>query len=400
LEGAALISLHEAQTQLLALAHAKPSTALPLAKCYGRYLAQDIVAKRHQPASDLSAMDGYAIRWADMPGPWTHIGESAAGRGFSRDVGLGQAVRIFTGARVPNGADTILVQEDAEVIGDVIRLNGEGPPRKAAHVRLKSNDFAAGDTLLRAGERLNAGKIALAAMAGYEELAVTQRPKITYFSTGDELVPAGAETKLDQLPSSNNLMIAGLLAHSSCEFDDAGIVPDSLESIIAAFQSAASLGADVIVTSGGVSVGDHDLIQPALRAAGANIEFWKIAMKPGKPVLVARLGKSIVLGLPGNPSSTYVTAFLLLLPLVAHLNGAINAIPDSFTAKLSDVLPATGVRTEFVRAVYNGQTIQPFFKQDSGLVSILAKANALIIRPPNTLSTTVGEWVEAYRLDA
>jgi molybdopterin molybdotransferase len=394
-----VISLNQAQAQLLALARTKPSITLPLTQCYGRYLSQDVIAKRHQPTSDLSAMDGYAIRWADMPGPWTLIGESAAGRRFSGDVGSGQAVRIFTGAAVPEGADTILVQEDAEAIKDAIHLRGEGPTRKAAHIRFKSDDFAAGDTLIKAGERLNAGKIALTAMAGYGALAVSERPKVIYFSTGDELVPAGAETGPDQLPSSNNLMIASLLAGSSCDFDDAGIVPDRLESIVAAVKAAVDTGADVIVTSGGVSVGDHDLIQPALRAAGAQIEFWKIAMKPGKPVLVARLGETIVLGLPGNPSSAYVTAFLLLLPLVAHLGGAIDAMPDSFGAELSDALPATGPRAEFVRAIYDGKTIKPFLKQDSGLVSILAKANALIIRPANAPILATGEWVEAHLLN-
>jgi molybdopterin molybdotransferase len=393
-----MISLATAQAQLLALAHPRAAVTLPLSECYGRYLAQDVVAKRNQPMADLSAMDGYAIRFEDLPGPWQMIGESAAGRGFAGSVGAGQAVRIFTGATVPDGADTILIQEDAASDGDIVHLTGEGPLPNSAHIRLKSNDFSKGQTVSTAGERLSAGKLALAAMAGYGSLCVFDMPKVAYFSTGDELVASGVETGPDQLPSSNTIMIAGLLADSPCQFEDFGIVPDKIEAIVDVFQRCVASGAEIIVTSGGVSVGDHDLIQTALRAAGARIEFWKIAMKPGKPVLVARLADTIVLGLPGNPSSAYVTAFLLLLPLVAHFNGACEVLPAKFTARLTQSMPETGERAEFIRGFYQGSQIEAFDKQDSGLVSVLARANALIIRSEYAQALAAGDTVEAYHL--
>jgi molybdopterin molybdotransferase len=393
-----MISLAEAQAQLIALASPKPSELLPLSQCIGRYLAQDVIAIRSQPAVNLSAMDGYAIAWNDMPGPWQCIGESAAGRPFSGEISQGQAIRIFTGAAIPKGADTIIIQEDVVANSNIIELNSEGPARRGSHIRLKSSDFALSDVLLGTGQKLNAGGLAVTAMAGYGELQVVGLPKIAYFSTGDELVPPATVTDDTQLPSSNNPMIAGLVASVPCVFEDKGIVADNLGNIRDMFQFLQNDNSDIIVTSGGVSVGDHDLIQPALRAAGATIEFWKIAMKPGKPVLVAKLGNSIILGLPGNPSSAYVTAFLLLLPLIKRFNGAHSILPDTFDAPLANDLPATGARAEFIRASYSGRDIRAFQRQDSGIVSVLANANALIIRPPNADALAAGKHVSAYLL--
>lgn len=393
-----MISLAEAQARLIALASPKPAELLPISDCFGRYLSQDIVAQRSQPALDLSAMDGYAIGWNDMPGPWENVGESAAGRPYEGQVSSGQSVRIFTGAALPDGADTVIIQEDVTANGKEVVLTGDGPTQKGAHIRQKSSDFDIGDALLSTGARLNAGRMALAAMAGYGEIKVAALPKVAYFSTGDELVPPGTLTNDAQLPSSNNPMIRGLVAQSACIFEDMGIIPDDLDEIRDTFRDLTNAKSDIIVTSGGVSVGDYDLIQPALRAAGATIAFWKIAMKPGKPVLVAQLGESIVIGLPGNPSSAYVTAFLLLLPLIAHLNGAANPIPDIFEAKLANDIPATGPRAEFIRAELSGQEIRAFDRQDSGIVSVLATANALIIRLPNAPPLRAGSQVSAYLL--
>jgi molybdopterin molybdotransferase len=393
-----MISLAEAQAKLIALASPKPAELLPLSHCMGRYLAQDVAALRSQPAVDLSAMDGYAIACNDMPGPWQCIGESAAGRPFPGQISQGQAVRIFTGAAVPSGADTVIIQEDVDAESDIIKLKSEDVILKGSHIRLKSNDFDSEDIVLANGQRLNAGGLAVAAMAGYGELQVVGLPKIAYFSTGDELVQPGTTTQNAQLPSSNNPMIAGLVSTVACIFEDNGIVTDDLENIRDKFLVLASNNVDIIVTSGGVSVGDHDLIQPALRAAGAKIEFWKIAMKPGKPVLVAKLRNTIILGLPGNPSSAYVTAFLLLLPLIRQFNGAESILPETFDAPLANVLPATGARAEFIRASFSGKDIRAFERQDSGIVSILANANALIIRPPNSEALTAGTHVSAYLL--
>lgn len=393
-----MISLAEAQAQLMALASSKMSEILPINNCIGRYLSQDVVAQRNQPATDLSAMDGYAICWSDMPGPWQNIGESAAGKPFSGQLTSGQAVRIFTGAAIPTGADTVIIQEDMTVDGSNISIASEASVGNGRHIRLKSSDFVIGQLVLNKGDCLTAGRLALAAMAGYGTLSVIQQPKIAYFSTGDELVVPGSPTNDAQLPSSNNPMIAALVSQSSCIFEDIGIISDDINKIRDTYLRLASANVDIIVTSGGVSMGDYDLIQPALRAAGAVIEFWKIAMKPGKPVLLARLEQSIIIGLPGNPSSAYITAFLLLLPLIKHINGANQCFPDAINATLVNDIPATGPRAEFLRAKLSGQSIQAFRQQDSGLVSMLAQANALIIRTAHAEPATAGDSVSAYVL--
>lgn len=376
-----MIAVEEAQARLLALAAPLHSQTLSLEQAIGRYLAEDIIAKRSQPAADLSAMDGYAIRFADLPGPFTLVGESAAGAPFAGEIGKNQTARIFTGAHVPAGADTILVQEEARTDENRIYLNGDGPGITGKHIRRAGGDFREGDMLVAKGSLLQSGAIAAAAMAGYGEVTVGGAPRVKIIGTGDELMPPGADCDAAHIPSSNNVMLKALLCTLPCQAVDAGIVKDDLKLLTAAFDDAADF--DVIVTSGGASVGDHDFVQEALIATGAEIDFWRVAMRPGKPLMAAQLGNTVVLGLPGNPSSAFVTAILFLLPLVRHLAGSNAPLPVVCSAQVTGDIPAGDIRAEYMRARVESGTIAPFQKQDSGMIAPLVEVNALLIRPPS-----------------
>lgn len=374
-----LIPVAEAQARMIALGKPLTIETVPLLQAIGRYAAADLLAKRTQPAADLSAMDGYAIRFAERPGPWTIVGESAAGGGLDAALLPGQAARIFTGAPVPAGADTILIQEEASRNGTALTMSGEGPPAIGAHIRRAGNDFAEGSLLFPAGTKLNAPAIALAVSGGHADIAVRRRPRIAILSTGNELVPAGEPTPGVMLPASNGPMLAAMLARDPVEAQDHGVVRDDLDLIVAAFMRLKDQ-ADIIVTTGGASVGDHDLVLPALKKAGASIDFWKVAMKPGKPVMIGTLGNAIVLGLPGNPVSAFVTATLFLRPLIAHLLGATDPIPPTTTARLDAPLPRSGSRAEYLRGRWRNGAIIPITSQDSAALLALAQAEALIVR--------------------
>jgi molybdopterin molybdotransferase len=393
----ALIPVTEAQARMLALKTPLPVETVPLLAAKGRYIAADILARRTQPALDLSAMDGYAIRFAERPGPWTVIGESAAGGGIGRALAPGEAARIFTGAPVPDGADTILVQEEAGRAGDRLTMDGEGPPRSGAHVRRSGSDFTEGDLLLSAGMPIGAAAIALAASGGHGSLPVRRRPRVAILSTGNELVPAGEPVSGAMLPASNGPMLAALLDADACDVADHGIVRDELDLISAAFARMAD-GADIIVTTGGASVGDHDLVLPALEKAGARIDFWKVRMKPGKPVMIGTLGDAVVLGLPGNPVSAFVGATLFLKPLVAHLLGSARPVPPTSTARLGAPLPATGNRAEYLRARWADGHAVPVASQDSAGLAALVEAGLLIVRPPDAPALSPGADVEIIPL--
>lgn len=392
-----MIGVEEAQARLLALASPLSAIELPMAEVAGHYLAEAVVAQRTQPAADLSAMDGYAIRFADLPGPWRVAGESAAGRPFAGGVDAGEAVRIFTGAHMPEGADSILIQEEAARDGNILMLTGEGPPGVGASVRHKGGDFSEGDKLLEAGSKLNASRIAAAIMAGYGALVVGGRPKVSIIASGDELLPPGQSCGAANIPSSNSVMLAAMLDGLPCTVEDKGIVADNLSDLEAVFRGCT--GSDIIVTSGGASVGDHDLVQQALRNVGAEIDFWRVAMRPGKPVMAGRLGNAIVLGLPGNPSSAFVTAFLFLLPLIRHLAGCTSPLPELLTASLGSDLPAGGIRTDYFRARLENDVISVFNKQDSGMLTPLSKANALLINPANAPARSARSKAQYLRID-
>jgi molybdopterin molybdotransferase len=384
-----LLAVEDAQARLLALAAPLPPELLRLTAALDRYLAAPLAAFRTQPASDLSAMDGYAIRFADLPGPWQQTGSIAAGSWPEQPLGTGEAMRIFTGAPLPAGADTILVQEDAATNGDNITLSGAGPAALGQHVRPAGSDFTEGAPLATVGARVTPGLIALAAMAGHAALTVGGAARVAIISTGDELVDPGAPLAPGQIPDSNTPMLTALLAGVPSEIGTVQRIGDDRTATIAAIR-AASETHDVIVTLGGASVGDHDHVHAAMTSLGTPPAFWKIAMRPGKPLLAGRVGNAVLLGLPGNPASAFVTAQLFLLPLLRHLAGATTPLPAIGLATLGSDLQAGGPRRDYLRATVAEGRITALAAQDSGLVATLAAANALLIREAGAAPQAAG----------
>lgn len=387
-----LLDLETAQARLLALAPVLPGEPIPTETALGRYLTEDIRAARTQPAADLSAMDGYAL--APGAGPWTLVGESRAGAPFASHLGAGDCVRISTGAVVPNGADRILLQEDAEVAGGAVTARDCPPPGR--HIRPRGFDFGAGDVLLTRGTVMTAGRIALALAAGHGAVSVSRRVRVAVMDSGDELAPDAARCLPHQVPASNGAMIAAMLAPLGCDVQRIGPVPDDMATLADAL--AAAEGADILITSGGASVGDHDLIKPALAAWGAQTAFWRVAIKPGKPLLVATRGRQLILGLPGNPVSSFVTAFLFALPLVRASMGDPDPLPRALSLAAGEDLPAIGPRREFLRAVSDGAQVTLAGSQDSSALTALAAANGLIDRPAGAAAVKAGDAVPVYRL--
>ena len=389
------LPLDEAQRRLLALAHPLGSEDVPVERALGRYLAAELEALRTHPAADLSAMDGYAVAG---DGPWQVVGESAAGRPFADAITAGQAVRISTGALMPRGGEAVLLQEETVRDGDGLTVapGGESSPR---HVRRRGFDFAAGDVLLEQGVRLGPAQLALALAGGHagRAIAVGRLPRLAVIDSGDELAASAERWDDDRLPASNGAMISAMAAPLAGAIDLLGPVPDRLAALAEALGRAEA--ADVIVTSGGASVGDHDLVRPALEAWGATIDFWRVAMKPGKPMLLARRGAQWILGLPGNPVSSYVTALLFLLPLLRRLAGASDCRPHVTVARARSALPAGGSRLELVRARLDRGEVAPLDQQDSSALRALATANALIVRPISAPPVAHGDEVAVIPLD-
>ncbi|WP_176399779.1 molybdopterin molybdotransferase MoeA [Novosphingobium sp. B 225] len=394
---AAPLPLEEAQARLLAMARPLPIERVPVGEALGRYLAEPLVARRTQPAADLSAMDGYALRGADLPGPWQVIGESAAGHPYAGLVGPGQAVRISTGALMPGGADMVLMQEDAARAGELLTLTGSPPVPLGKHIRHCGNDFAEGAELLPIGARIGPAQVALVLSAGQQLAPVRRKVRLAVIDSGDELAADPGRCGLHQIPASNGAMLAAMTAPWCGEVRRIGPVPDSLGALVEALDAFED--ADVIVTSGGASVGDHDLIRPALESWGATLEFWKVAIKPGKPLLIARKGQKLVVGLPGNPVSSHVTAFLFLLPLLKALLGAAEPLPRAALIPSAENLAAGGDRREFARACWDGRTVTTRLNQDSGALSTLAHSNALIDRPARAPELAAGTPVPVYLIE-
>jgi molybdopterin molybdotransferase len=390
-----MISLDEAQARLLALGGLLPIESVDVRDAVGRWAAADIVAKRTQPTRDLSAMDGYAVANSDVPGPWKVIGESAAGNPFRGSVDAAQAVRIFTGAALPAGTNCIIIQEDVVRNEDIISIDPSLAIREHQHLRAAGSDFQAGQIIVPSGALLTPTRIALAIMGGHGTISVRRRVRVAIISTGDELVPPGGDAGDDRLPSSNAIMLAAILRDLPCDVDDMGIIPDNLDQLTAAITAA---DADIIVTSGGASVGDHDLVRPALLAAGATIDFWKIAMRPGKPLMAGKLGNCICLGLPGNPVSAYVTALLFLKPLIRSISGSLEPVPTRKAGILRGNLPATGPRTDHVRATISGTFVEPTGPNDSAALVGLTNADALIVRPSNSPAAHDGDQIDYIEL--
>lgn len=387
-----MLEMEEAQARALALAPEMPVENLAAEAALGRYLAEDVVARRTQPPADLSAMDGYAV---GGDGPWKLVGESRAGAPYAGVVQAGETVRISTGAHVPQGADRVLIQENAQVDGDWVRCF-QDMPAAGRHVRRKGFDFAAGDVVLPAGKLVTPAALALAISAGHAQLPVRRAPFVAVLDSGDELAADPAQCRDDQIPASNGAMIAAMLAGLGCRVMRIGPVADDMAALADALKLADNC--DILITSGGASVGDHDLLRPALQEWGAELDFWKVAMKPGKPVMVARRGKQVVLGLPGNPVSSYVTAFLFLLPLVRQAMGAADPLPRRANLITGSDLPEVGRRREFLRAQWDGQTVALSDSQDSSALRALGSSNCLIDRPAGTAGIEAGTYVPAYLL--
>ncbi|MDJ0977793.1 MAG: molybdopterin molybdotransferase MoeA [Erythrobacter sp.] len=397
-----MLSLEEAQAKLLALAPETYSCGLGLSHAAAGargYLAKDVNAHRTQPAADLSAMDGYAI---SGEGPWKRIGEARAGAPFEGSLQSGQCVRISTGALMPEGAESVLIQENAAVDGSLVTLAaGEARPEPGRHVRVRGFDFEVGERVLEAGTRLTPARMALALAAGRTSVPVVMRPSVAVLDSGDELVPVGKPLAPHQIPASNGAMISWMLAPLVGLVDERiGPVPDGPQALATALRQAENC--HILITSGGASVGDHDLVQDALREWGAKIDFWKVAIKPGKPLMVATKrhdwGDQVILGLPGNPVSSFVTAFLFALPLVRAAMGAADPLPKPSTRIAAEDLPATGSRREFLRGVSDGETVHLAGSQDSSALMALARANCLIDRPAGADPVRAGERVPVYNL--
>lgn len=400
----ALIRLEEAHRRLLDGVKPLPAIEVPLIEALGRVLAADIMARHSQPPADVSSMDGYAVHAADLPEPGFCLplaGESAAGRPFEGSLPRGSCLRIFTGAALPAGADAVVMQEDTERQGEAVLFHTAA--QAGRFIRPKGLDFTAGAVGLRAGQRLSGRDIALAAAMNYARLPVHRAPRVAVFMTGDELVAPGGTLGPGQIVSSNGVALAALIRAEGGELIDLGIVPDTLEATQAAIRAAREAQADVLVTSGGVSVGEYDFVKPALAAEGCELTTWKIAIRPGKPFMHGHLGAMQVVGLPGNPVSSYVTSLLLLVPLLRCLAGRADVDPAREWAISGVDLKANDERADFLRCTLShnddGHVIAtPHRAQDSSLMSLLAKSEALLLRPVDAPALKAGDLVEIIRL--
>jgi molybdopterin molybdotransferase len=396
-----MISVAEARARILEGLSPTPAEIVPLMEGAGRVTAAPLTARIANPPGDVSAMDGYALRAADAGVGATVrlIGTAAAGHPFAGSVGAGEAVRLFTGSLVPGGADSILIQENATVADGVVTVTE--PPSPGRHIRRMGQDFALGAQLVPAGQRLNPRSIGLAAAGGHAWLSVHRRPRIVILSTGDEIALPGEPLPPGGVVSSNGPALAALVRVAGGEPVLLPAAADERHAIGAAADAAR--GADMLVTTGGASVGDHDLVQAALAERGLVLDFWRIAMRPGKPLMHGSLGDVPMLGLPGNPVSAIVCAILFLLPAMAKLSGLPGDPPPAEPVRLGSPLPANDIREDYVRAALltredGGWSAHPYPTQDSGMISRLAQADALIIRPPFAPEGAVGDMVPAIRL--
>ncbi len=386
-----MISVDEALAQLFALVSPLEAESVNLAEAGGRVLAEAVEARRDQPPFPASAMDGYALKTEEArPGAaFSVIGTAAAGHGFAGSVGAGEAVRIFTGAPVPQGADRVIIQEDVRREGDRITLGDRLDD--SAHIRPRGTDFSVGDRL-SAPRRLSPADIALLAAMNIARVSVARRPEVALISTGDELVMPGEEPGPDQIIASNTFGIKAMLEGWGARPRLLPIARDTAASLETAFDLAQ--GADLVVTIGGASVGDHDIVGKVAAARGLSQSFYKVRMRPGKPLMAGRMGRAAMVGLPGNPVSAMVCAHVFLAPMIRAMLGLGETRAPRLTARLASDLGPNGPREHYMRAEFRNGEIAAADRQDSALLSVLARANALLIRPPDDPARKRGETVE------
>ena len=375
-----------------------------LSQACGRVLAEDVLARTTQPPFDVSAMDGYAVRADDLtqtPATLRQIGAVPAGQHFEGEVGAGETVRIFTGSRMPSGADTVVIQENTTTEGDQITI--VKTPNKGQFVRPGGLDFRAGEIGLKAGQRLTPRAIGYAASMNHPWLTVRRKPRVAILATGDEIVMPGDPIGANQIVSSNSHALAAAVQSYGGEPFSLGIAPDERQGLKT--MAAGARGADILVTTGGASVGDHDLVQSVLGEIGLELDFWKIAMRPGKPLIFGRIGDTRLLGLPGNPVSALVCALIFLRPAIFRMLGLEEAGPTILPARIDCALPANDERQDYLRATLqrtdNGALgVSPFKRQDSSMISLLANSEALIVRPPFDPPVSEGDTVSIIPLAA
>ncbi|WP_265502543.1 molybdopterin molybdotransferase MoeA [Paracoccus beibuensis] len=386
-----MISVHEALAKVLSLAAAPLGETVPLAQANGRVLIQPAASRLTQPPFDASAMDGYATRLRDLPGPLRVIGTSAAGHPWSGTSAAGTAVRIFTGAQVPAGYDHVELQENVTVDGEFVTIEKTSSGR---NIRTRGNDFAEGD-IVAAGRLLGAADIGLLAAMNLPEVTVARRPRVAILAGGDELVPPGSPVADGQIVSSNDLAIAALASDAGAIVDILPIAADTEDSLRQRFGAARD--ADLIVTIGGASVGDHDLVAKVAAELGLDRAFYKIAMRPGKPLMAGKLADAAMIGLPGNPVSAMVCAILFMQPLIRRMQG-LSATDRLSRGVVAHDLPVEGPRQHYLRAALDAgdqlPVVRPFADQDSARLSLMAQADALLVRPPNDPALPAGSTVD------
>ncbi|MEH2508806.1 molybdopterin molybdotransferase [Nitrobacteraceae bacterium AZCC 1564] len=399
----ALMPVADAYAAVLKGADALPEELVPLDEAYHRTLARDLPSLRTQPPAAMSAMDGYAVRAADavLGARLKIIGEVAAGQPLNGALAAGEAARIFTGGVVPDGADAVVIQEDATRDNDIVTINEAS--ERGKNIRAAGIDFREGDVLLKGGALLTDRDLSLAASMNHPRLPVHRRPKVAILATGDELVMPGETPAPGQIVYSNGYALRALVRSEGAEAIDLGVANDTLESTTAGIRRARDLGVDILITTGGASVGDHDVVKRALDAEGTDMAFWQIALRPGKPMMHGRLGSMRVLGLPGNPVSSYICAYLFLVPLIRALSGRATVDHHFETATLGHDLPANDKRQDYLRARLTTDSVGvstavPVGHQDSSLVAYLSSANALIIRPPFAAPAAKGSPCTILRL--
>jgi molybdopterin molybdotransferase len=398
-----LISVAEARARILDAIRPLAAETIPIQQTHGRVTAEELAARLNHPPDPVSAMDGYALSSqdvGDMPIRLRKIGVSRAGERFKGRLEPGACIRIFTGAVVPEGADVIALQEDSEEEGQEVVIREAAP--KGRFIRKAGMDFSVGQLLIPAGRAITARDLGLLASSGHAEVAVRRRPRVAILSTGDELVPPGAIPGPDQIVGSNGIALAAAVQSWGAEAVEIGIAADQTSAIAEAADRAK--GSDILITSGGASVGDHDLVQAGIAARGFEPAFWRIAMRPGKPLMFGHIGELPVLGVPGNPVSALVCAMLFLKPALRKMLGMAHVEPEFDRARLSVAMGPNDQREEYGRGrLERGEDgvlrVTPFGAQDSAMQALLAHADCLIRRAPHAPAAAEGDEVEVIRLD-